>query len=119
MSPYHFRRTFRAMVDMTPHQFILHTRLLRAAVRLRRTADSISAIAFAAGFSDLSTFNRRFQRIMGRSRAPIARRRLRSGQRQALAGGGVSLCRASLRAAPRGSPLRSGTSDQRCEDQRP
>jgi AraC-like DNA-binding protein len=36
-------------------------------VRLRRTADSISAIAFAAGFNDLSTFNRRFQRIMGLS----------------------------------------------------
>ncbi len=67
MSPYHFLRTFRAMVGMTPHQFVLHTRLHRAAVRLRGTADSISAIAFAAGFSDLSTFNRRFQRIMGQS----------------------------------------------------
>ena len=67
MSPYHFLRSFRALVGMTPHQFILHTRLNRAAVRLRRTADSISAIAFAAGFNDLSTFNRRFQRIMGLS----------------------------------------------------
>jgi len=67
MSPYHFVRSFRAMVGMTPHQFILHTRLNRAAVRLRRTTDTISAIAFAAGFNDLSTFNRRFQRIMGRS----------------------------------------------------
>jgi AraC family transcriptional regulator len=65
MSPYHFLRTFRAVVGMTPHQFILHTRLHRAAVRLRRTPDSISAIAFAAGFGDLSTFNRRFRRIMG------------------------------------------------------
>jgi AraC-like DNA-binding protein len=47
--------------------FILHTRLNRAAVRLRRTTDTISAVAYAAGFNDLSTFNRRFQRIMGRS----------------------------------------------------
>jgi AraC family transcriptional regulator len=67
MSPYHFLRSFRALVGMTPHQFVLYTRLNRAAVRLRRTADSISAIAFAAGFNDLSTFNRRFQRIMGLS----------------------------------------------------
>ena len=67
MSPYHFLRSFRAVVGMTPHQFILHTRLNRAAVRLRRTTDSISAIAFAAGFNDLSTFNRRFQRVIGRS----------------------------------------------------
>lgn len=67
MSPYHFLRTFRAVVGMTPHQFILHTRLHRAAVCLRRTSESISTIAFAAGFGDLSTFNRRFQRVIGRS----------------------------------------------------
>ena len=69
MSPYHFLRTFRAVVGMTPHQFILHTRMHRAGVCLRRTSDSISAIAFMAGFglTPLSTFNRRFQRIMGQS----------------------------------------------------
>lgn len=65
MSPYHFLRTFRAVVGMAPHQFLIHTRLHRAAVRLRRTADSISAIAFGAGFGDLSTFNRRFRRVFG------------------------------------------------------
>ncbi len=67
MSPYHFLRTFRAIVGMTPHQYILHTRVHRAAVRLRRTAESISAIAFSAGFNDLSTFNRLFARIIGSS----------------------------------------------------
>jgi AraC family transcriptional regulator len=67
MSPYHFLRTFRALVGVTPHQFILHARMKRAAVSLRRTSDNISAIAFAAGFGDLSTFNRRFQRIFGAS----------------------------------------------------
>jgi AraC family transcriptional regulator len=65
MSPYHFLRTFRALVGATPHQYILHTRLHRAAVRLRRSDDGISAVAFAAGFADLSTFNRRFRRVMG------------------------------------------------------
>jgi len=67
MSRYHFLRTFRAVVGMTPHQYILHTRLHRAAVRLRSTTEEISTIAFAAGFNDLSTFNRRFARILGRS----------------------------------------------------
>ena len=67
MSPYHFLRTFRAVVGMTPHQFILHTRMHRAAVRVRGASDSISAIAFTAGFGDLSTFNRRFQRTVGLS----------------------------------------------------
>ena len=67
MSPYHFLRTFRAVVGVTPHQFILHTRLHRAAVRLRCSSDNVSAIAYAAGFGDLSTFNRRFQKLMGQS----------------------------------------------------
>ncbi len=65
MSPYHFLRTFRQVIGMTPHQFILRTRLHRAAVRLRRSGDAVSAIAFDAGFNDLSTFNRRFRRLMG------------------------------------------------------
>ena len=64
-SPYHFLRIFRQVVGMTPHQYVLRTRLHRAAVRLRRSDDAVSAIAFGAGFNDLSTFNRRFRRLMG------------------------------------------------------
>jgi AraC-like DNA-binding protein len=67
MSPYHFLRTFRSVVGLTPHQFVLRTRLHEAAVSLRRSDDSISTIAFASGFNDLSTFNRRFRRFMGES----------------------------------------------------
>ena len=67
MSPYHFLRTFRAVVGMTPYQFLLRTRLHRAAVDLRRSTAPISTIAFDAGFNDLSTFNRRFRRLMGAS----------------------------------------------------
>ncbi len=64
-SPYHFLRTFRQVVGMTPYQFILHTRLSRAAARLLRSDEPVSAIALDAGFGDLSTFNRRFRRLMG------------------------------------------------------
>jgi len=67
MSPYHFLRTFRAVAGMAPHQFLLHMRLQRAAVRLRCSGDAISTIALEAGFSDLSTFNRRFRRLLGSS----------------------------------------------------
>ncbi|MBV9587086.1 MAG: helix-turn-helix transcriptional regulator, partial [Alphaproteobacteria bacterium] len=76
MSPYHFLRTFCAVSGTTPYQFLLSQRLRRAAVRLRQTTDPISAIAYEAGFGDLSTFNRRFRRIIGttpgvwRSRRP-------------------------------------------------
>jgi AraC family transcriptional regulator len=65
MSPYHFLRTFHAVSGVTPYQFVLTQRLRHAALRLRRTTDPVSAIAYDAGFNDLSTFNRRFRRIMG------------------------------------------------------
>jgi AraC family transcriptional regulator len=65
MSPYHFLRSFRAVVGMTPYQFILGQRLRRAAGQLRQTCDPIAEIAFDAGFGDLSSFNRRFRRVVG------------------------------------------------------
>ncbi|HEX5437963.1 MAG TPA: AraC family transcriptional regulator [Gemmatimonadaceae bacterium] len=64
-SPYHFLRVFQQVVGMTPHQFVLRTRLHRAAVRLRRSDERITTIALDAGFNDVSTFNRRFRRVMG------------------------------------------------------
>lgn len=65
MSPYHFLRTFREVTGTTPHQYLLHRRLHQAAMRLRRTRDNVSSVALEAGFNDLSTFNRRFRRVMG------------------------------------------------------
>ncbi|RUW60754.1 AraC family transcriptional regulator, partial [Mesorhizobium sp. M2A.F.Ca.ET.067.02.1.1] len=64
-SPYHFLRIFRHVAGMTPYQFLLRTRLHRAAVRLRNSDATISTIAFDTGFNDLSSFNRRFRREMG------------------------------------------------------
>jgi AraC-like DNA-binding protein len=65
MSPYHFLRTFRQVTGMTPHQYVLRTRLHRAARRLRAGVDPVSTVAFEAGFNDLATFNRRFRRLIG------------------------------------------------------
>jgi len=80
MSPYHFLRTFRSVAGVTPHQFLLHTRLQRAAARLRCSSERISAIAADAGFNDLSTFNRRFRRLIGTN--PGDRQRLGSRRRR-------------------------------------
>jgi AraC-like DNA-binding protein len=76
MSRYHFLRTFRYVVGMTPYQFLLGVRMRRAAVRLAASSTPVSAIAFEAGFGDLSTFNARFRATFGmtptafRSRGP-------------------------------------------------
>ena len=81
LSPYHFLRSFRRVAGMTPYQFVLRTRLNRAAVRLRTSGDAVSAIAFDAGFNDLSTFNRRFRRVMGQTPSAYrARRTAASGR---------------------------------------
>jgi AraC-like DNA-binding protein len=64
-SRYHFLRIFRAVAGMTPYQYVLRTRLHRAAIRLRNGDEPVSTIALEAGFNDLSTFNRRFRRVMG------------------------------------------------------
>ncbi len=74
MSAYHFLRVFRQLVGMTPHQFVLRTRLQRAAVRLCRSDEGIAAIAFSCGFNDLSTFNRRFRKITGASPGAFRKR---------------------------------------------
>lgn len=78
MSPYHFLRTFRQVTGVTPHQFILRTRLYRAALRLRTGNERIAAIAFDCGFNDLSTFNHRFRRMVGVAPGDY-RRRKRAG----------------------------------------
>jgi AraC family transcriptional regulator len=75
-SPYHFLRTFRHVAGMTPYQFLLRTRLHRAAVRLRSSDMAISTIAYDAGFNDLSTFNRRFRREMGEAPGNYRARRV-------------------------------------------
>jgi AraC-like DNA-binding protein len=65
MSPYRFLRCFQAVTGSTPYQYVLRLRMHRAAVQLRRSNAPVAAIAFEAGFGDLSTFNRRFRRVMG------------------------------------------------------
>jgi AraC-like DNA-binding protein len=72
-SKFHFLRIFRAAVGLTPHQFLLSTRLRLAALRLLSSADPVSAVAYEAGFGDLSTFNAAFRQRFGA--APQAFRR--------------------------------------------
>ena len=81
---YHFLRVFEQVVGVTPGQYILRTRLRKAAIQLRRSNDGILEIAVACGFTDLSTFNRHFRRWMGATpsafRATTASRSSRTQQ---------------------------------------
>jgi AraC-like DNA-binding protein len=76
MSPYHFLRVFRAVAGVTPHQYLVRTRLRHAAIALATTDAPVAEIAFAHGFGDLSTFVTTFGRVFGA--APRAYRATRA-----------------------------------------
>jgi len=67
LSPYHFLRLFRRVLGVTPHQYLIRTRLCRAVHLLVETPRSITEIAFDVGFGDLSNFVRSFHRAAGLS----------------------------------------------------
>lgn len=80
-SAFHFLRTFAAVLGVTPHQYLVRTRLRRAARLLAADSRSITEIAFAVGFGDLSNFVRTFGRAAGMS--PREFRALARGERRA------------------------------------
>lgn len=66
LSPFHFLRTFKAALGVSPHQFLLRTRLRVAAQRLLDEQDvPVTVIALEVGFEDLSNFVRTFHRAAG------------------------------------------------------
>ena len=67
LSPYHFLRCFEDLTGTTPHQYVLRTRLRRAAKRLKQESTRIIEIALDCGFGDVSNFNRVFHAEFGRS----------------------------------------------------
>jgi AraC-like DNA-binding protein len=79
LSPFHFLRLFARVLGVTPHQYLVRSRLRRAARLLAGDARSITAIALDVGFNDLSNFVRTFHRAAGVS--PRAFRRAARGDR--------------------------------------
>jgi len=64
-SPFHFLRVFSAALGVTPHQYLVRSRLRRAARLLADEERSITDIALDVGFADLSNFVRSFHRAAG------------------------------------------------------
>jgi AraC-like DNA-binding protein len=67
LSPFHFLRLFSSVLGVTPHQYLVRSRLRRAARLLIETQQSVTNIALEAGFADLSNFVRTFHRAAGAS----------------------------------------------------
>jgi AraC-like DNA-binding protein len=80
ISPYHFLRLFSNVVGVTPHQYLVRSRLRHAARRLTDDDSAITEIAYDVGFGDLSNFVRTFHRAAGAS--PLKFRQASRGDRK-------------------------------------
>jgi AraC family transcriptional regulator len=65
LSPFYFLRLFAKVLGVTPHQYLIRSRLRRAARLLADDARSITEVALDVGFADLSNFVRTFHRAAG------------------------------------------------------
>jgi AraC-like DNA-binding protein len=76
ISPFHFLRLFSSVLGVTPHQYLVRSRLRHAARLLADEDRPITDVAYDVGFSDLSNFVRTFHRAAG-----VSPRRFREASR--------------------------------------
>jgi AraC family transcriptional regulator len=65
LNRYHFLRIFQELTGLTPHQYVLRSRLRRAATRLVLEPARVLDIALDSGFGDVSNFNHAFRAEFG------------------------------------------------------
>ena len=82
ISPFHFLRLFANVLGVTPHQYLVRSRLRHAARLLADEDRSVTDIAYDVGFGDLSNFVRTFHRAAGVS--PLKFRQASRGDRKIL-----------------------------------
>lgn len=65
LSKYHFCRIFKNNIGLSPMQFIMSMRIVKAKALLKREDANISKIASSLGFNDLSSFTVQFKKVTG------------------------------------------------------
>ncbi len=80
VSPFHFLRLFSSVLGVTPHQYLVRSRLRHAARLLAEDGRDVTDIAYDVGFNDLSNFVRTFHRAAGVS--PLKFRQASRGMRK-------------------------------------
>jgi AraC-like DNA-binding protein len=82
LSPFHFLRLFSNVLGVSPHQYLVRSRLRHAARLLADDARPVTQVAYDVGFGDLSNFVRTFHRAAGVS--PLKFRQAARGERKIL-----------------------------------
>ena len=65
LSPAHFSREFRREFGESPHRYLLHRRLERAATLLRTTDRSVADVCFTVGLRSVGSFTTSFGQEFG------------------------------------------------------
>jgi AraC-like DNA-binding protein len=76
ISPFHFLRLFSSVLGVTPHQYLVRSRLRHGARLLADDDRPVTDVAYDVGFGDLSNFVRTFHRAAG-----VSPRRFREASR--------------------------------------
>jgi AraC family transcriptional regulator len=82
LSAFHFLRLFAGVLGVTPHQYLIRSRLRHAARLLAHDTRPVTDVALDVGFADLSNFVRTFHRAAGVS--PRRFRQAAKGDRKIL-----------------------------------
>ena len=82
LSSFHFLRLFSKTIGVTPHQYLVRSRLRHAARLLADNERPVTDVAYDVGFGDLSNFVRTFHRAAGVS--PLRFRQASRGMRKIL-----------------------------------
>lgn len=64
LSEFHFMRCFRQLYGMSPHQYLIRRRILKAEELLQRSF-SVSEVAMRCGFPDVPSFSKAFRKHSG------------------------------------------------------
>jgi AraC family transcriptional regulator len=65
LSTSHFCHSFTKVYGLSPYQYLLNTRLQRAAQMIRASHSTLSEIALDCGFSDMAAFSKSFRKTYG------------------------------------------------------
>ncbi len=66
-SKYHFCKTFKKYIGMSPLKYVVLKRIKRAELLLMYSDMNISEAAWESGFNDLSNFNKHFKKYTGKT----------------------------------------------------
>ena len=67
LSEFHFYRSFKKAFNVSPYQYIIWQRIVKASTILQNPAYSVAEVAIISGFADIYSFSKAFKKYKGLS----------------------------------------------------